>query len=80
MFTNAQRLKAIISKAKTEQEIILLLRAHKIKYSFTTETGFLNIRVPLRKGCFRIYKIASRSAPFVIRFDPGKSVPYEFNY
>ena len=65
----SEKIRSVINGAKTEQDITLLLRSHKIKYSFTTETGFLSVRIPCRKGCVRVYKVASRSCPFIVRFE-----------
>ena len=64
---NAEKIRNIIKGAKTEQDITILLRLHKIKYHFTTDTGYLNIRIPCRKGCIRVYRVANRNNPFVIR-------------
>lgn len=72
MFITSEKIRSVIEGAKTEQDIVFLLRSHKIKYSFTTETGFLSIRIPCRKGCVRVYRVASRSCPFVVRCDPAK--------
>ena len=63
----AEKIRSIMSGAKTEQDVSILLRSHKIRYFFTTETGFLSVRIPCRKGCVRIYRTASRSCPFVVR-------------
>lgn len=65
----SEKIRSIVNGAKTEQDLTILLRSHKIKYQFTTETGFLSIRIPYRKGCIRVYKVASRSHPFAIRFE-----------
>lgn len=69
MFPNTEKVRSIVSGAKTEQDIQILLRLHKIKYHFTTDTGFLSIRIPCRKGCIRVYRVANRNNPFVIRFE-----------
>ncbi len=70
----ADRVKNLISGAKTEQEITFLLRSHKIRFSFSTDTGFLSIRIPCRKGYIRIYRTCSRSVPFAVRL----SSPFPF--
>lgn len=62
-----EKIRSVLAEAKTEQDISILLRSHKIKYSFTTETGFLSVRIPCRKGCVRVYRVASKSCPFVVR-------------
>lgn len=73
---NSNRIRSIIADCKTEQEIILSLRSHKIKYTYTTETGFLSIRIPCKKGIIRIYKTCSRSAPFVVRSETASFYPF----
>ena len=72
MLPNIDKIRSVVSGAKTEQDISLLLRSHKIRFAFTTETGFLSIRIPCRKGCVRVYRVCSRSCPFVVRYDPAK--------
>ena len=67
MFPNADRVRSIVSEAKTEQDVTILLRLHKIKYHYATDTGFLSIRIPCRKGCIRVYRVASRNRPFVVQ-------------
>ena len=73
----SEKNRSVLHGAKTEQELITLLRSHKIKYAFTTETGFLSVRIPCRKGLVRAFKIASRSCPFVVRFEK-KGEYYDF--
>ena len=70
MLINTRRIRNIIADCKTEADIISALRSHKIKYTFATDTGFLNIRIPCRKGYIRIYRTCSRSAPFLISSVP----------
>ncbi len=70
MLVNQNRIRSIIADCKTEADIVSALRSHKIKYTFTTETGPLNIRIPCRKGYIRIYRTCSRSAPFLVRNVP----------
>ena len=65
----SERIRSIVSDCKTEQDIISALRSHKVKYSFTTETGYLSIRIPCKTGTIRIYRTCSRSNPFVIQSD-----------
>lgn len=67
MTINSSRIRNLVSDCKTESDIIRVLRYHKIKYSFTTETGFLSIRIPYKKGIVRVFRVCSRSYPFVIR-------------
>ena len=62
-----ERIRSLISKCHTEMEVASALRSHKVKYTFTTETGFLALRVPCRKGCIRIYRACSRTAPFMVQ-------------
>lgn len=61
---SSARVRSIISECKTEIDLVCSLRLHKIKYFFTTESGFLELRIPCRKGNIRIFRSCSRSAPF----------------
>lgn len=60
------RIKAIVSDCKTDADLIANLRQHKIRYGYTTESGFLSIVVPCSSGKVRIYRTASRSNPFKV--------------
>lgn len=73
---SADRVRSLISDCHTEQDITLTLRRHGIKHSFTSETGYTSIRIPCRKGTIRIYRVCSRSAPFVVR--AGDPIPFSF--
>ena len=73
-----ERIRSLVKDAKTEQEIIMIFRSHKIRYQFTTETGFLSIRVPCMKGCIRIFRTCSRSCPFVVRQEKPSALPREY--
>lgn len=64
----AARIRSAIAGCMTEKDVELSLRRHKIKYSYSTDTGYMSLRVPCRKGAFRIYRSASRSAPFIVKF------------
>ena len=68
------RIRSVISDCKTESDIALTLRSHKIRYHFSTDHGFLQIRIPYRKGYIRIYRTCSRSCPFLVSVVP--SVPW----
>ena len=69
MKLSSARLRALVSDCKTEIDIVRTLRAHKVKYTFTTETGYMTIRIPCKKGTVRIVRTCSRSWPFVVRSD-----------
>lgn len=73
MLINSARVRFLISECKTEPEIIATLRRHKIRYTFAIDTGSLNIRIHCRKGFIRIYRTASRSFPFAVRYDVPKA-------
>lgn len=71
------RVRAIIADAATERDITDALRAHRIRYGYSTEGGYLHIRIPSRTGVIRVYRTAGRSAPPV--FGPGAGpVPFRF--
>jgi len=60
------RVKSIISECKTEADLETTLRYHKLKHKYTTETGFLSCVIPCKTGSVRIYKVASKTNPFVV--------------
>lgn len=74
------RVKAIITGCKTEIDIIGALRAHKVKYSFSTATGTTNISIPCKAGTVRIYRTLSNNAPFTVRMDKGYKPGYTLKY
>lgn len=63
----AARVRSAIDGARTEKDVELSLRAHKIRYSYDTRTGILAFRIPARSGAVLVYRTASRSAPFTVR-------------
>lgn len=64
----ASRIRSALDGARTEKDVEMLLRVHKIRYSYDTRAGFLAFRVPARSGPLLIYRVAGRSGfPFVIR-------------
>lgn len=58
------RIKAIVSDCKTDADLVATLRHHKIRYGYTTESGFLSVVIPCSTGKVRVYRTASRSNPF----------------
>jgi hypothetical protein len=75
----AGRIRSIIAGAMTEKDVENSLRAHRIRYTYTTETGYLSIRIPTRSGCVRVYRSASRSAQFLVGgADRARAVGYPF--
>lgn len=61
------RVRSVIADARTEKDIEILLRSHKIHYSYNTSTGFMAFHIPARTGPIIVYRTASRSAPFTVR-------------
>ena len=61
------RIRSVIADARTEKDLELSLRRHKIRFSYDTSAGILAFRIPLRSGPVLVYRTASRSAPFRIR-------------
>jgi hypothetical protein len=83
MLITADRIKSLVSECRTEPEVVSVLRSHKIKYTFSTDSGYLAIRIPCRKGYIRLYRTASRSCPFLVRQDspvPIQSIPVYHQY
>lgn len=68
LLVTADRIRSAIAGAATEKDVELSLRSHKIRYSYDTRTGFLAFRIPSRSGSVLIYRTASRTAPFAVRF------------
>lgn len=66
LFITSSRVRSVISGSVTEADAALALRSHKIPFRFSTDGGYLHIKVPARSGIIRIYKTASRSAPLAI--------------
>lgn len=58
------RVKAIVADCKTDADLVANLRRHKIRYGYTTESGFLSVVIPCSTGKVRVYRTASRSNPF----------------
>ena len=69
------RLRSVIDDARTEKDLELSLRRHRIRFTWTTEPGYLAARVPLRSGPVLVYRTASRSAPFRIRSAAPAAAP-----
>ena len=70
------RVRSIIAGAVTEKEIETALRAHKVRYSYTTAPGYLAIRVPVRSGAVLITRANSRSAPLRASMAPAPGYPF----
>jgi len=64
LLITASRLRSAIADARTEKDIEMSLRAHKIRFSYDTRSGTLAFRVPTVTGTALIIRTASRSAPF----------------
>ena len=71
---SVNRIRSLVGNCKTEIDLVSTLRKHKIKYTFSTDCGFLQIRIPYKKGYIRIYRTCSRSCPFIVSTVPA--VPY----
>jgi hypothetical protein len=61
------RVRSVIADARTEKDIELSLRRHRIRYSYNISTGFMAFHIPARSGPIIVYRTASRSAPFTVR-------------
>ena len=64
---SADRIRSIVVAAGTEKELENTFRRHRIRFSWTTEPGYIAARVPCRSGAVLVYRTASRSAPFQVR-------------
>ena len=75
LLITASRLRSAIADARTEKDIEMSLRAHKIRFSYDTSSGILAFRVPTVTGSALIIRTASRSAPFrVLAAAPAPAV------
>lgn len=70
------RVRSILDGLHTEKEAAAALRAHRIRYTFSTVGGFLHLRIPARTGILRVYRTSCRTAPLVVA--PAVPVPYQF--
>jgi len=80
MLLTADRIRSALDDARTEKDVELSLRAHKIKFSYDTSAGFLAFRIPARSGSVLVYRTASRSAPFQVRSAACVSAPVVYPY
>lgn len=67
MLITSSRIRSLISDARTEKDIEVLLRTHKIRFNYATDTGTLSFRIPTKTGTLRIYRTCSRSCPFQVQ-------------
>lgn len=73
------RIRFILGDARTEQDAARALRAHRVRYSFSTTGGYLHIRIPARTGTITVTRTASRTAPLrIATAAPSGPVPYPF--
>lgn len=70
------RVRSIITGAVNEKDIENALRAHKVRYSYTTAPGYLAIRVPVRSGAVLISRAPARSAPLRANMTPAPGYPF----
>ena len=55
-FITAARVRSVIADAITEADVVDSLRRHGIRYEYSTETGYLHIKIPCKTGCLRVYR------------------------
>ena len=67
MLLTADRIRSALDGARTEKDVELSLRAHKIRFSYDASAGYLAFRIPARSGTVLVYRTCSRSAPFQVR-------------
>lgn len=56
IFITAARVRSILADAQTESDVIDALRRHGIRYRYSTETGYLHIRIPCRTGAVLVFR------------------------
>ena len=64
MLTTSRRIRSIVNGCRTEADVQMALRSHKIRYGFAVDTGYLSIVIPCLSGKVRVYRCASKSRPF----------------
>ena len=75
MLLTPARIRSALDGARTEKDVELSLRAHKIRFSYDTRAGFLAFRIPARSGAVMVYRTASRSVPFAVRAAAPAAAP-----
>jgi len=76
MLLTADRIRTVVADARTEKDIELSLRSHKIKFSYDTSAGFMAFRIPARSGTVLVYRTCNRSTPFAVRCSAPAVYPY----
>lgn len=76
----AKRLRSIVTDCRTDADLQATLKYHRIKFKYTTETGFLSVTVPTAAGTYRIYQTASASAPYRVDLVPPVTVSHTLCY
>ena len=70
------RVRSIIADCKTDVDLIANLRRHKIRYGYTTDSGFLSVVIPCSTGKVRVYRSASKSNPYKVA--PVSPTPFYY--
>lgn len=79
MLLTIDRVRSLADGARSEKELENLFRRNKVRFTWTTEPGFLAARVPVRSGSVLVYRTCSRSAPFRVRSaSPSCVAPYPY--
>ena len=78
MLLTADRIRSAIAGARTEKDVELSLRRHRIRFAYDTRAGFLAFRIPARSGPVLVYRTCSRSAPFAVRSAAAAPAGYPF--
>ena len=74
MLPTTNRIRSILKDCRTDADVAATLRSHKVKFKYTTETGFLSVVVPCLTGSVRIVRRASKTAPYTV--DSVITAPY----
>ena len=76
LLLTADRVRSVLKDARTEKDAASALRAHRIRYTFSTTGGYLHIKVPIRSGSLRVYRTANKTAPLAVV--AAAPAPYAF--
>ena len=79
LHVTADRIRSILDDVRTETDAALVLRRHRIRYSYSTAGGVLHIRISARSGIVTVTRTASRTAPLAISAAaPAAPAPYPY--
>ena len=61
-----KRVRSMLAECKNESDVAASLRRHRVRYRYSTDSGFLSIVVPCCSGSVRIFRTASKTSPLAV--------------